>query len=88
VFGVGPPELVVIGLLFLVVFGPGKVPSMAREVGRLVSASRRYMDELKSELVSEEVKEEVKEARRDVEEVKNELVSGGERDERRRGYPL
>ena len=77
-FGIGPPELLVIGVLFLVVFGPSKLPSMARDVGRLVIESRRYVDELKSELVSEEVKE----ARRDAQEFKSELASSGEREER------
>jgi Tat protein translocase TatB subunit len=88
VFGIGPSEMVIIGALFLVIFGPGKLPSMARDVGRLVTQSRRQVDELKSELVSEEVKEEVKEARREVEEVKNELVSDREGDERRRSASL
>ena len=72
-FGIGPPELLVIGVLFLVVFGPSKLPSMARDVGRLVIESRRYVDELKSEFVSEEVKE----ARRDAQEFKSELASSG-----------
>jgi sec-independent protein translocase protein TatB len=83
-FGIGPSELVIIGVLFLVIFGPGKLPSMARGVGRLVTESRRHMDELKSELVSEDVKE----ARHEVEEVKNELVSGREGGERRRSASL
>ncbi len=77
-FGIGPPELLVIGVLFLVVFGPSKLPSMARDVGRLVIESRRYVDELKSEFVSEEVKE----AGRDAQEFKSELASSGEREER------
>lgn len=83
-FGIGPSELVIIGVLFLVIFGPGKLPSMARDVGRFLAESRRHMDELKSELVSEEVKE----ARHEVEEVKNELVSGREGAERRRSASL
>jgi TatA/E family protein of Tat protein translocase len=51
-FGVGPQEMVIIGLLLLVVFGPSKLPSMARDVGRFVSQARRYKDEFQSELVS------------------------------------
>lgn len=53
-FGVGPQEMVVIGLLLLVVFGPGKLPSMARDFGRFVSAARDYKDEFEAELVSGE----------------------------------
>ncbi len=53
-FGVGAPEMVVIGLLLLVVFGPGKLPDMARDLGRFVSEARRSVEEFKKDLVSEE----------------------------------
>ena len=52
-FGVGAPEMVVIGLLLLVVFGPKKLPVMARDIGRFVSEARRSVEELKKDLVSE-----------------------------------
>ncbi len=52
-FGVGAPEMVVIGLLLLVVFGPKKLPGMARDVGRFVSEARRSVEEFKKDLVSE-----------------------------------
>ena len=51
-FGIGAQEMVIIGLLFLVVFGPGKLPGMARDFGRFVSEARRHVDEFKSELTS------------------------------------
>jgi TatA/E family protein of Tat protein translocase len=51
-FGVGPQEMVIIGLLLLIVFGPSKLPSMARDVGRFVNQARRYKDEFQSELVA------------------------------------
>jgi Tat protein translocase TatB subunit len=51
-FGIGPQEMVLIGVLLLIVFGPSKLPSMARDFGRFVSEARRHMDEYKSELVS------------------------------------
>lgn len=53
-FGVGVQEAVIIGLLFLVVFGPGKLPGMARDFARFVSEVRRHLDEFKSELTSTE----------------------------------
>jgi sec-independent protein translocase protein TatB len=53
VFGVGAPEMVVIGLLLLVVFGPKKLPSMARDIGRFVSEARRSVEGFKKDLVSE-----------------------------------
>ena len=53
-FGVGAPEMVIIGLLLLVVFGPGKLPGMARDFGRFVSEARRSVEGFKEDLVSEE----------------------------------
>lgn len=51
-FGIGAQEMVIIALLFLVIFGPGKLPQMARDAGRLMSEARRAMDEFKDELTS------------------------------------
>jgi sec-independent protein translocase protein TatB len=50
-FGIGGQEIVIIGLIFLVVFGPSKLPQMARDLGRFVSDARRSMDEFKGELL-------------------------------------
>jgi sec-independent protein translocase protein TatB len=47
-------EMVIVGLLFLVIFGPSKLPDMARDLGRFVSVARRSVDEFKADLVSEE----------------------------------
>jgi sec-independent protein translocase protein TatB len=41
-------------LIFLVVFGPSKLPQMARDFGRFINDARRSMDEFKSELISDE----------------------------------
>src|SRR5215208_5252285 len=84
-FGVGPTELLLIGLLLVVLFGPSKAAGMARDFGRFVSGAQRSVDDLKSEFYSEEVKEarhtveEFKdEARRSVEELKKTEVAGEE----------
>ena len=53
-FGVGLQEMMIIGLLFLVVFGPDKLTGTARELGRFVREARRSVEEFKAELVSEE----------------------------------
>ncbi|MDP9424569.1 MAG: twin-arginine translocase TatA/TatE family subunit [Actinomycetota bacterium] len=39
-------------ILFLLLFGPSKLPQMARDVGRFVNEARRSMDEFKSELTA------------------------------------
>ena len=36
-FGIGGEELIVIGLLVLVIFGPSKLPQMARDLGWFVN---------------------------------------------------
>ena len=51
-FGVGPGEIVLVAILFLLLFGPSKLPHMARDIGRFVSEARRSMDEFKSELTA------------------------------------
>lgn len=56
-FGIGAQEMAIIGLLALVVFGPAKLPRMARELGSFVSKARTYMEEFKSEFAFEEVRE-------------------------------
>jgi sec-independent protein translocase protein TatB len=52
-FGVGFQEMVIIGLIFLVLFGPSKLPDMARDIGRFVNEARRSIDEFKEELTAE-----------------------------------
>lgn len=51
-FGVGPQEIVIIGLLFLVIFGPSKLPQMARDLGKFVNQARRSIDEFRDEITS------------------------------------
>jgi sec-independent protein translocase protein TatB len=65
-FGIGGQEIVIIGLLFLVIFGPSKLPQMARDLGRFVGEARRSIDEFKDELTaaSDEGEEENKRKKR------------------------
>ena len=49
-FGIGPQELLIIGLLILVVFGPTKAAGIARDLGRFVSGASQTVEEFKSEL--------------------------------------
>ena len=57
-FGIGGQELIIIGLLFLVIFGPSKLPQMARDLGRFVNEARRSVDEFKGELMLDDDKDE------------------------------
>ena len=44
--------MVIIGLIFLVIFGPGSLPKMARDVGRFVAEARRAIDDFKEEITA------------------------------------
>jgi sec-independent protein translocase protein TatB len=46
--------MVLIGLLFLVIFGPSKLPQMARDLGGFVNEARRSVEGFKEELMIEE----------------------------------
>jgi sec-independent protein translocase protein TatB len=54
VFGVGLPELAVILVVAVVVFGPDRLPDFARQAGRLVRQVRQFTqaarDDIRSEL--------------------------------------
>jgi TatA/E family protein of Tat protein translocase len=47
-FDIGLQEMVVIGVLALLVFGPGKLPELGRMVGRAMREFRRASDEFRS----------------------------------------
>jgi len=51
-FGVGPQEMVIVGLIFLIIFGPGSLPKMARDMGRFVAEARRAIDDFKDEITA------------------------------------
>jgi Tat protein translocase TatB subunit len=52
-FGVGFQEMLIIGLLLLVLFGPKRLPEMARDLGTFVSKAQHTVDEFKADLASE-----------------------------------
>ncbi len=47
--GMGPMELVLIMVLALIVFGPGKLPEIAGQVGRMVRDFRNATSDMSSE---------------------------------------
>jgi sec-independent protein translocase protein TatB len=54
VFGVGLPELALIAVVAVLVFGPDKLPELARQAGRMARQVRSFAhaarDELRTEL--------------------------------------
>jgi sec-independent protein translocase protein TatB len=53
VFGIGFGELVVIAFLAVLVFGPDKLPDLAKQAGRLVRQLRNFANNARDELRSE-----------------------------------
>ena len=52
-FGIGLPELVVIVVVALIVFGPERLPGLARQLGRSVTELKRAIEEAKESFVNE-----------------------------------
>jgi sec-independent protein translocase protein TatA len=66
ILGVGPAELLLIFIIALIVFGPGKLPELARTLGKAVRELRRMSLEVTAEFAKElrdveAITEEVKE---------------------------
>ncbi len=53
IFGMGPMEILVILIAGLIVFGPGKLPQLARNLGRGVAALRKATKDLTEEMSKE-----------------------------------
>ena len=58
VFGIGLPEIAVIGAIALLVFGPKRLPELGRTIGKtlkgLQSASTEFEREIKNAMTEEE----------------------------------
>jgi sec-independent protein translocase protein TatB len=64
-FNIGLPEMLIILAIALIVFGPNKLPELARSFGRAMREFRK---------ATEEVKESFREETRDLEEIKTSMT--------------
>jgi sec-independent protein translocase protein TatB len=53
VFGIGLPEMAVIALVAIVVFGPDRLPDFARQAARMVHKARQLANSARDELRDE-----------------------------------
>jgi sec-independent protein translocase protein TatA len=51
--GLGVPELLLLIVLALIIFGPGKLPEVGRSVGKAIGEFRRASSEVHREIVEQ-----------------------------------
>ena len=73
----GFPELLIIMLVALIIFGPRKLPELGRSLGKSLGEFRKASNELKSTLEEEIRLEEVKEQRAKMEAEQTSAVEAG-----------
>ena len=49
-FGMGWPEILMIGMVGVIVFGPDKLPDLAKQAGRFIATVRRMAENAKNDL--------------------------------------
>ncbi|MEJ2051257.1 MAG: twin-arginine translocase TatA/TatE family subunit [Calditrichota bacterium] len=49
-FGIGPPELIVIFLIILILFGAKRLPELAKSLGRSINEFKNASQNIKEEL--------------------------------------
>ena len=64
-FNIGLPELLIIGAIALIVFGPNKLPELAKGLGRAMREFKKATDEVKESFEAET---------RDLEEIKSAIT--------------
>lgn len=74
---VGLPELIIIMVIALIIFGPRKLPELGRSLGKSIGEFRRASNELKSTLEEEIRLEEQKEQRAKVEAEQDSAIAAG-----------
>jgi sec-independent protein translocase protein TatA len=64
---IGMPEMIVIGVIALLIFGPRKLPELGKSLGKSIAEFKRASNELKNTLEDEIRSEELQAARKSAE---------------------
>jgi sec-independent protein translocase protein TatA len=70
VFGIGPNELIVILIIAVILFGPKKLPELARSIGKAVAEFNKAKEEFSKESMRSLVEEEMKPQKGTSDEIK------------------
>jgi TatA/E family protein of Tat protein translocase len=65
---VGVPELIMIFIVALLLFGPKKLPEIGRSLGKALGEFKRATNDLQRSLEEEVAADEIKQAKRDIED--------------------
>jgi len=72
VFGpLGMPEIIMIFIVGLLLFGPRKMPELGRSIGRALGEFRRASNEFKRTVEDEVAAEDIRAVEKDLREIKN-----------------
>jgi sec-independent protein translocase protein TatA len=74
---IGMPELVIILVIALIIFGPRKLPELGRSLGRSIGEFKKASNELRSTLEEEIRVEETKEQRAAIRAEQNSAIAAG-----------
>ena len=75
---IGMPEMIIILVIALIIFGPRKLPELGRSLGRSINEFKKASNELRSTLEEEIRVEEQKEQRAKVDAEQKTAIAGAE----------
>ena len=70
----GMPELILIFVVALLLFGPRKMPQIGRSIGRAMGEFRRASNEFKRTIEDEVSADEIREVEKDLKEIKKTIT--------------
>lgn len=59
-FNIGVPELIIVLVLALIIFGPGKLPEVGKAIGKSINEFRKASKEITEEVTGKEEREQKK----------------------------
>ena len=72
------PELIVIMVIALLVFGPKKLPEVGRSIGKALREFKKTTEDIKGKFEEQINAEEFKDIRNDIKDIKKDLSEDGE----------